>query len=80
MVKHEYKSVSHLLKKEWKAVSYVFLGVGLVLFLLNISTLLGLTITIGAIEYSELNFDISVFSSIMLILYVVYSISTKSDK
>jgi len=78
MVKHEYKDLSYLLKKEWKAVSYVFLGVGLILFLLNITSLLGLTITFGAINYSELGFDASTFSSVLLILYVVYSLSTKS--
>lgn len=80
MVKHEYKSLSHLVEKEWRAVSYVFLGVGLVLFLLNITSLLGLTLTIGAVDYSHLSFDASVFSSILLILYVVYSLSSTHKK
>jgi hypothetical protein len=75
-VKHEYKSISHLVEKEWRAISYVFLGVGLVLFVLNISSMLGLTLTFGAIEYSYLSFDASVFASILLILYVVYNLST----
>ncbi|NQZ84859.1 MAG: hypothetical protein HRU03_04000 [Nanoarchaeales archaeon] len=75
-VKHEYKSLSHLFEKEWRAISYVFLGVGLVLFLLNISSLLGLTLTFGEISYSYLSFDASVFASILLILYVVYNLTT----
>jgi hypothetical protein len=80
MVKHQYKSFSHLIEKEWRAISYVFLGIGLILFLLNISSLLGLTITLGAVEYSYLSFDASVFASVLLILYVVYNLSTTHDK
>jgi hypothetical protein len=80
MVKHQYKSFSHLIEKEWRAISYVFLGIGLILFLLNISSLLGLTITLGAVEYSYLSFDASVFASVLLILYVVYNLSTTHNK
>ena len=80
MVKHEYKNMTHLIEREWRAISYVFLGVGLVLFLLNISSLLGLTLTFGAIEYSYLDFDASVLASMLLILYVVYNLSTTHKK
>lgn len=80
MAKKEYSNLGQLLKKEWNSISFVFLGVGLVLFLLNLTAMLGLTMTFGAFEYSYLGFDASIFSSILLILYVVYSLSTKSGK
>lgn len=77
MAKSKKGSLSELLQREWKAVSYIFLGVGLTLFLLNISALLGLTIANGAIDYNYIGFDVSIFSSILLIVYIVYTLHEK---
>jgi len=51
-------------------ISQIFLGVGLTLFLMNISSILSFLPK----EYSYLSFDISVFSSILIIVYSVYII------
>jgi phosphate starvation-inducible membrane PsiE len=56
--------------KDRKIVSLVFLGIGLALFLINISSFLAYTPMI--VNYDELAFNISVFSSILIIVYAVY--------
>ena len=54
-----------------KTISYVFLGIGLTLFLLNLSTFLAFLPE----KYSVTAFDISTFSSIIIIIYATYVIS-----
>ncbi len=51
-----------------KIISQVFLGIGLMLFLINISSFLSYL----PYDYSYLSFDISIFSSILIIVYSVY--------
>ncbi len=51
-------------------MSYVFLGVGLSLFFLNISAMM----SYNPVKYSYYAFDISIFSSIIIVLYTVYVI------
>lgn len=51
-----------------KSVSLIFLGVGLTMFMLNITSML----VFLPVEYSYIAFDISSFASIMLILFPVY--------
>ncbi len=51
-----------------RTVSYVFLGVGLSLFLLNISSFLAFLPS----RYSAVAFDLSVFSSMIIVIYSVY--------
>lgn len=53
-----------------KKVSYVFLGIGLTLFLLNISGMLSSL----PFSYNFTAFDISVFSSMLIVLYSTYII------
>lgn len=53
-----------------KTISYVFLGVGLVLFVMNLTSL----ITTGTVSYSKALFNVSVFSSMIIILFAVYNI------
>lgn len=60
------KSVFH----DKKIISYVFLGVGFTLFLLNVSGLLSFMPG----KYNVTAYDISVFSSIIIIVYAVYVI------
>ena len=56
--------------KDRKTTNLVFLGVGLTLFMLNISSFL----TYLPKEYSFTAFDISVFSSMVIILITVYNL------
>ena len=57
---------------EWisnkRLVAHIFLGVGLVLFLMNITGMLNFLPR----QYSYLSFDISVFSSMLVIIFAVY--------
>ncbi|MEC8220782.1 MAG: hypothetical protein VX028_01810 [Nanoarchaeota archaeon] len=56
-----------------KKINAVFLGIGLTIFLINISSFL----TYLPVEYSEIAFDISVFSSMIIILVAVYNLHEK---
>lgn len=51
-----------------KTVSFVFLGIGLTLFLLNVSGILAYLPK----SYNITLFDISIFSSMILIIYSTY--------
>lgn len=73
MAKNFCNEFKHFIEKEWKAISYVFLGAGLMIFIMNISAMLSFLPK----QYSYLNFDVSVFASILLIVYVVYSLHEK---
>lgn len=63
------KSFKSLIQDQ-KTVNLVFLGVGLILFMLNVSTLLAYL----PVTYSYTLFNISVFSSMIVILVAVYNI------
>ncbi len=67
---HKEKSFSEVLG-DHKFVSRVFLGVGLALFLLNISSFLAFM----PITYDYLAFTISLFNSMLIIIYSVYMLS-----
>ncbi len=56
-----------------KKINAVFLGIGLCLFLVNISSFL----VYLPVDYSEVAFDISVFSSMIIILVAVYNLHDK---
>ena len=53
-----------------KVINIVFLGVGLTLFLLNISGILSFLPR----SYNITAFDVSVFSSIVIIIYATYAL------
>jgi len=67
MVKEHIKKFEKVISNQ-KNVSLVFLGVGLSLFLLNISGILSFLPK----SYSFTFFDVSVFSSMIIIIYSVY--------
>ncbi len=67
MVKKYIKKLDKALGNN-KNISLVFLGIGLSLFLLNISGLLAFL----PVKYSFSSFDIPVFSSMLIILFSVY--------
>lgn len=54
--------------RDEKKVSYVFLGVGLSLFILNVAAMM----SFNPAKYSYYAFDISVFASMMIVIYTVY--------
>ena len=66
MVKKEKTFVEWL--EQRRLVANIFLGVGLMLFLINISSFLAFL----PWEYNHLTFNISVFSSMIIILFAVY--------
>ena len=71
MAKHKTSNFDREFEKSLgskKTLSYVFLGIGLCLFFLNISVMLSFLPQ----SYSFTAFDISVFSSIIMILFAVY--------
>ncbi len=73
MVKSMVSDLSNYLRNEWKAISYVFLGVFLLLFGLNLTAMLSFMPS----RYSALSFDMSVFTSIFAIVYIVYTLHEK---
>ena len=68
------ESLASLLKNNKNAVSYIFLGIGLTLFMLNISTLLSFTLP-G--KYAFTPFDLSTFGSMIIIIAATYMIHYK---
>lgn len=77
MVKHNgfYRDFEKALGTH-KTISLVFLGVGLTLFFLNISTMLSYL----PLKYSEIAFDLSVFSSMLIIIYATYNLHMDKEK
>ncbi len=59
-----------------KTVSTIFLGVGLCLFLLNITSMLSFLPD----KYSFTAFDISIFSSMVIVLFATYELHRKNGK
>lgn len=59
-----------------REISLVFLGIGLIMFLLNISGLL----THLPESYSHSAFNISVFSSMLIIIYATYVLSANKKE
>jgi len=53
-----------------KIVSLVFLGLGLSLFILNISSMLSFL----PLNYNKIAFDMSIFASMLIVIYSVYMI------
>ncbi len=70
MVKNKDYTFAQVLAKK-KEIGYIFLGVGLALFLLNITSFITFVVTKS---YPYILFDISVFSSILVIVYAIYEI------
>ncbi|MDA3855720.1 MAG: hypothetical protein PF569_05650 [Candidatus Woesearchaeota archaeon] len=73
-MKSNYK-FSTLLSKR-KEISYIFLGVGLLLFVLNITSLIGY---VNTLEYPFMLFNISIFGSMLLVVFAVYEILERRD-
>lgn len=73
MTKNFFNELSSLLHKRYKEVSYTLLGVGLCIFALNISAML----SVLPMMYDELAFNVSVFGSILMVVYIVYSLHEK---
>jgi len=65
-----YKSTLEIIKKNKKNVNYIFLGVGLTLFVLNLSSFISFVNKV----YQYTTFDISVFGAMIIILLAVYNI------
>ena len=71
-----YKNLIHFLVEEHTNVVYAFMIVGIVIFLLNITAMLNYPI----VKYSYIFFNLSIFSSMLLILFGVYSLYEKDKK
>jgi len=55
-------------------MNYAFLGAGLTLFVMNITSLL----RVGGVRYDTSFFNISVFASMILVIVAVYGITNKN--
>jgi hypothetical protein len=77
MVKHNglYRDFEKALGTQ-RTISLVFLGVGLTLFFLNISTMLSYL----PVKYSEIAFDMSIFASMLIIIYATYNLHMNKRK
>lgn len=73
------QSISSELNKTFgdkKVVGYVFLGIGLSLFLVNISSFISLL----PVAYAYLAFNLSIFSSMLLIIIAVHFLTIEKHK
>lgn len=73
MVKQKKGSLEKFFEEKWEAISYIFMGIGLMIFSMNITFMLSFLPN----TYSTLYFNLSIFSSILLILYVLYTLEEK---
>lgn len=69
----EYKDLKHFIEKETLPITYVFLGVGLTVLIMNLSGILNFP----ANSYSFNFFNLSTFASILIIVFAVYKISSE---
>ena len=69
------KSVSKTYLPDSHVLSYVFLGVGITIFILNLASLLSFMPK----AYSYVAFDVSVFASIVIILFSAYHLTTDKN-
>jgi len=74
--KHYQKNESfvELILENKDLISYIFLGIGLILFMLNIASLLSFTIP-GTYAFTP--FDLSTFGSMIIIISATYMIHYK---
>ncbi len=59
------QDMSDFCRRNQRNINYVFLGVGLCLLVMNITAFLGF---VADLSYAKLSFNLSVFSSILVIL------------
>lgn len=71
---HEF---GQMLRQNKTFINYIFLGVGLTLFFLNISTFMSF---VHDMSYSKAFFNSSVFASILIVLVSVYNITEGHHK
>lgn len=68
-----FSGLRDFIHKEEKTINVLFLGVGLTLFVINLGTMLSFMPT----NYSNLSFNISIFGSILIVVYAIYRITEK---
>ena len=66
---HEF---GQLLRQNKTFINYIFLGVGLALFFINLVVFMSF---VDTLNYSKYLFNISVFASIFIILVTVYNVT-----
>ena len=70
------KSLIPSVFRDERKVSFVFLGVGLSLFILNISAMM----SFNPVKYSYYAFDISVFASMTIVIYTAYVLHNNKNE
>jgi len=75
--KNAFSEFATLIRRNKTFVNYIFLGVGLTLFLINITAFMSFVHTM---DYSKFLFNTSVFGSIFIALVAVYNITAKKEK
>jgi hypothetical protein len=76
MTKNRIKKSNELVNiiiNNWREACYMFLGAGLMLYILNISSLL----TNLNATYNSREFGISVFLSVIMIIFLVHTLTEK---
>lgn len=66
---HEFAT---LLRRNKTFINYIFLGVGLSLFVVNIAAFMSFVHTM---DYSKFLFNTSVFASMLIVLFSVYNVT-----
>jgi hypothetical protein len=62
-------SVGKILEKNHKRINYVFIGIGLTLFVMNITAFISY---VKDLNYDFIFFNTAIFSSMILVLIAVY--------
>lgn len=65
-------NIKSLLEKNHKKTNFVFLGIGLTLFVMNITTLISF---VKDMNYNFMLFNVAIFSSMIIVLMSVYYIT-----
>ncbi len=74
MTKKKESGFLELIEKYKSSTNYIFLGVGLCLFAINISTFMSF---IKTPDYSMVWFSLAILSSVLIILLSVYNMNSK---
>ncbi|MFW6285696.1 MAG: hypothetical protein ACOC16_00835 [Nanoarchaeota archaeon] len=70
------QSMTEIIVKNHKKTNYIFLGIGLTLFVMNITAFISF---VKDVSYDYMFFNTAIFSSIIIILMTVHYI-TEADK
>ena len=70
--KHKSAAVSKLIEENQKKANYVFLGIGVTLFVMNVTAFISF---VKDMTYDFMFFNTAIFSSIIIVLISVYYIT-----